>query len=82
MGLAEGAFVAGAASYTLLVEVFEEGEDVFAAGIEEGAGFGDGDAAIVPDVLGDGLDHSLIGVCAEDDGSIDFDDLVAVYKEG
>ena len=56
-GLAEGAGVAGAAGYALLVQVFEEGEDVFAAGVEEGAGLGDGDAAVVFDVAGDGFDH-------------------------
>ena len=46
-GLAEDAFVSDAAGDALLVEVFQEGEDVFAAGAEEVAGVGYGGAAVL-----------------------------------
>ena len=47
-------------------------------GVQQGAGFRNGDAAVFFHVAGDGLDHAAVGVGAEHDGAVDFHHLLAV----
>ena len=78
MGSPEYPLVADAPGDVLLVQVFQKGQHVFAAGIEHGPGFGDGDATVGLKVADDPIRHFSVGGGVKYDGFIYFDHLAFV----